>query len=41
MNKVLLIDDEERMLELLTLYLKPYPYFCRKAVGATAGYHDA
>ena len=37
MNKVLLIDDEERMLELLTLYLKPYPYFCRKAVGATAG----
>ena len=27
MNKVLLIDDEERMLELLTLYLKPYPYF--------------
>ena len=37
MNKVLLIDDEERMLELLTLYLKPYPYFCRKAVGAKAG----
>src|SRR5699024_6901716 len=37
MNKVLLIDDEERMLELLTLYLKPYPYFCRKAVGAKEG----
>lgn len=37
MNKVLLIDDEERMLELLTLYLKPYPCFCRKAVGAKAG----
>lgn len=37
MNKVLLIDDEERMLELLTLYLKPYPYSCRKALGAKAG----
>lgn len=37
MNKVLLIDDEERMLELLTLYLEPYQYDCRKALGAKEG----
>src|SRR5699024_3106458 len=37
MNKVLLIDAEERMLELLTVYLKPYHYYCRTAVGAKAG----
>lgn len=37
MNKVLLIDDEERMLELLELYLKPYRYICRKALGAEEG----
>lgn len=37
MNKVLLIDDEERMLELLDLYLKPYSFICRKALGANDG----
>ncbi|MCD2137792.1 response regulator transcription factor [Salinicoccus halitifaciens] len=37
MNKVLLIDDEERMLELLALYLEPYQYDCRKALGAKEG----
>ncbi|WP_411844146.1 response regulator transcription factor [Salinicoccus sp. HZC-1] len=37
MKKVLLIDDEERMLELLSLYLKPYNYDCRKALGAKEG----
>ncbi|MFC3899723.1 response regulator transcription factor [Aliicoccus persicus] len=37
MNKVLLIDDEERMLELLDLYLRPYHYICRKALGANEG----
>lgn len=34
MKKVLLIDDEERMLELLSLYLEPYQYDCKKALGA-------
>ncbi|CAM2831361.1 response regulator transcription factor [Salinicoccus roseus] len=34
MKKALLIDDEERMLELLALYLEPYQYDCRKALGA-------
>ncbi len=37
MNKVLLIDDEERMLELLALYLEPYQYDCKKALGAKEG----
>lgn len=37
MKKVLLIDDEERMLELLALYLQPYHYDCRKALGAKEG----
>lgn len=37
MKKVLLIDDEERMLELLSLYLEPYQYDCRKALGAKEG----
>ncbi|WP_020006659.1 response regulator transcription factor [Salinicoccus albus] len=37
MKKVLLIDDEERMLELLALYLKPYHYDCRKALGPKEG----
>ncbi len=37
MKKVLLIDDEARMLELLTLYLTPYGYECRKALGAKEG----
>lgn len=34
MNKVLLIDDEKRMLDLLALYLKPHLYVCTKALGA-------
>lgn len=37
MKKVLLIDDEARMLELLTLYLSPYGYDCKKALGAKEG----
>ncbi|AQQ55293.1 response regulator transcription factor [Planococcus lenghuensis] len=31
MTKALLIDDEKRMLDLLTLYLEPHSYTCRKA----------
>ncbi|WP_188453346.1 response regulator transcription factor [Virgibacillus oceani] len=34
MNKVLLVDDEKRMLDLLALYLEPHQYSCRKALGA-------
>ncbi|WP_010650485.1 response regulator transcription factor [Oceanobacillus massiliensis] len=34
MNKVLLIDDEKRMLDLLALYLKPHHYQCQKALEA-------
>ena len=34
MNKVLIIDDEQRMLDLLALYLKPHNYECTKALGA-------
>lgn len=34
MQKVLLVDDEKRMLDLLELYLKPHRYVCKKAVGA-------
>lgn len=34
LNKVLLIDDEKRMLDLLALYLKPHNYVCTKALGA-------
>lgn len=34
MKKVLLVDDEKRMLDLLELYLKPHQYLCEKAVGA-------
>lgn len=34
MKKVLLVDDEKRMLDLLELYLKPHRYLCKKAVGA-------
>ena len=34
MQKVLLVDDEKRMLDLLELYLKPHGYRCKKAVGA-------
>ncbi|WP_156288451.1 response regulator transcription factor [Oceanobacillus salinisoli] len=34
MKKVLLIDDEKRMLDLLALYLRPHQYICKKAMGA-------
>ncbi|MUK89216.1 response regulator [Ornithinibacillus sp. L9] len=34
MNKVLIVDDEKRMVDLLALYLKPYNYICKKALGA-------
>lgn len=34
MKKVLLVDDEKRMLDLLALYLQPHQYSCRKARGA-------
>ena len=37
MKNVLLIDDEERMLELLSLYLQPHRFKCTKALGAEAG----
>ena len=36
MQKVLLVDDEKRMLDLLELFLKPHHYLCKKAVGAYA-----
>lgn len=35
MNKVLIVDDEKRMLNLIELYLRPYNYLCTKAQGAT------
>ena len=34
MEKVLLVDDEKRMLDLLALYLQPHNYSCTKAQGA-------
>lgn len=34
MHKILLIDDEKRMLDLLALYLSPHQYACIKAQGA-------
>ncbi|RYG73498.1 response regulator transcription factor [Lentibacillus lipolyticus] len=34
MRNVLLVDDEKRMLDLLTLYLKPHHYTCQQAQGA-------
>lgn len=33
MQKVLLVDDEQRMLNLVSLYLKPHQYVCTKALG--------
>jgi DNA-binding response OmpR family regulator len=33
-HKVLLVDDEKRMLDLIALYLKPHNYLCEKALGA-------
>jgi DNA-binding response OmpR family regulator len=35
MSTILLVDDEERMLDLLSLHLKPYNYECIKS---TSGY---
>lgn len=34
MHKILLVDDEQRMLDLLALYLTPHNYHCTKAQGA-------
>ncbi|HLR43316.1 MAG TPA: response regulator transcription factor [Pseudogracilibacillus sp.] len=34
MSKVLIIDDEQRMLDLIALYLRPYDYDITKAQGA-------
>lgn len=34
MNKVLIVDDEKRMLDLIALYLQPHNYICKKAQGA-------
>lgn len=34
LEKILLVDDEKRMLDLLALYLKPHHYSCKKALGA-------
>ncbi|MET3505788.1 response regulator transcription factor [Halalkalibacter oceani] len=33
MHKLLLVDDEKRMLDLIALYLKPHYYYCQKALG--------
>jgi len=33
LQKVLLVDDEKRMLDLVALYLKPHQYLCTKALG--------
>lgn len=35
MNKVLIVDDEKRMLDLIALYLHPHNYICTKAQGAS------
>lgn len=35
MSKVLIVDDEERMLNLIELYLQPHDYVCKKASLAT------
>lgn len=34
MNKILIVDDEKRMLDLITLYLQPHHYHCVKALDA-------
>ncbi|WP_088051894.1 response regulator transcription factor [Virgibacillus dakarensis] len=34
MKKVLLVDDEQRMLDLLALYLEPHHFNCTKALGS-------
>src|SRR5699024_3732408 len=33
MNKVLIVDDEKRMIDLIALYLHPHDYICKIAVG--------
>ncbi|MFC4712949.1 response regulator transcription factor [Planococcus dechangensis] len=35
MHKILLVEDEQRMLDLLALYLTPHNYHCTKAQGAS------
>lgn len=35
MYKVLIVDDEKRMLDLIVLYLQPHQYICKEALGAT------
>ncbi|WP_040980531.1 MULTISPECIES: response regulator transcription factor [Oceanobacillus] len=35
MHKVLIVDDEKRMLDLIALYLQPHQYICKEALGAT------
>lgn len=39
MKTVLLIDDEQRMLDLLSLYLSPYGYKCIKKASGKDGIH--
>ncbi|HSJ36656.1 MAG TPA: response regulator transcription factor [Planococcus sp. (in: firmicutes)] len=34
MHKVLLVDDEQRMLDLISLYLRPHQYVTSEALGA-------
>ncbi|MGG5254970.1 response regulator transcription factor [Neobacillus sp. SM06] len=39
MHKILLVDDEQRMLDLLSLYLTPKGYHCIKMTSAEAALH--
>ncbi len=39
MQKILLVDDEQRMLDLLSLYLTPQGYHCIKMTSAQAALH--
>ncbi len=39
MHKILLVDDEQRMLDLLSLYLTPKGYHCIKLTSAQAALH--
>src|SRR5699024_9176299 len=34
MNKVLIVDDVKRMVDLIALYLHPHDYICKKHLGA-------
>ncbi len=40
MHKILLVDDERRMLDLLALYLTPHQYRCTKAQNAQSALHE-